>query len=43
MSDVPLIFFELLKIDLEDIGFPWYKHMDPLSLCPQESNVPYLC
>ena len=29
MSDAPLMFFELLKTNLEAIGFQEYKHVDP--------------
>ena len=29
MSDAPLMFFELLKTNLEAIGFQQYKHVDP--------------
>jgi hypothetical protein len=29
MSDSPLLFFELLKMNLEKVGFEQYKHIDP--------------
>ena len=29
MSDAPMMFFELLKQNLESVGFEQYKHIDP--------------